>query len=50
MEHGLDPATVIQIKKFINFINKCPKGRPDWLDHFQHFSETGEWPSECKNL
>lgn len=48
MEHGLDPVTVIQIKKFIEFVNKCPKGQPEWLDHFKHFSETGEWPSDCK--
>jgi DtxR family Mn-dependent transcriptional regulator len=49
MEHGLDPVTVIQIKKFVKFVNKCPKGRPEWLDHFKHFSETGKWPSECEN-
>jgi DtxR family Mn-dependent transcriptional regulator len=47
MEHGLDPITVIQIKKFVRFVNKCPKGRPKWLDHFVHFSETEEWPSDC---
>jgi DtxR family transcriptional regulator, Mn-dependent transcriptional regulator len=47
MEHGLDSVTVIQIKKFVKFVNKCPKGRPDWLDHFKHFSETGEWPLDC---
>jgi DtxR family Mn-dependent transcriptional regulator len=48
MEHGLDPVTVIQIKKFVKFVNNCPKGRPDWLDHFKHFSETGEFSQDCK--
>jgi DtxR family transcriptional regulator, Mn-dependent transcriptional regulator len=47
MEHGLDPVTVIQIKKFVKFVNKCPKGRPEWLEHFKIFSETGEWPLDC---
>jgi DtxR family Mn-dependent transcriptional regulator len=49
MEHGLDPVTVIQIKKFVKFIKKCPKGQPQWLDHFKHFSDTGEFPLECKD-
>lgn len=47
MEHGLNPTTVIQIKKFINFINNCPKGRPEWLEHFKQFSKTGEFPDDC---
>jgi len=47
MEHGLDPVTVIQIKKFVNFVNNCPKGKPDWLNHFKQYSETGEFPPEC---
>ena len=49
MEHGLDPVTVIQVKKFVNFVKKCPKGIPDWLNHFKEYSETGEFPQECKN-
>jgi Mn-dependent DtxR family transcriptional regulator len=48
MEHGLDPVTVIQIKKFVNFINNCPKGQPDWLNHFKHFSKTHQFPDKCK--
>lgn len=48
MEHGLDPVTVIQVKKFVNFVNNCPKGKPDWLNHFKIFSETGEFSSECE--
>ena len=49
MEHGLDPVTVIQVKKFVNFVKKCPKGIPDWLNHFKEYSETGEFPQECKD-
>jgi DtxR family transcriptional regulator, Mn-dependent transcriptional regulator len=47
MEHGLDPITVVQIKKFVNFISKCPKGSPEWLKHFKIYSETGDFPDEC---
>ena len=49
MEHGLDPVTVIQVKKFVNFVKNCPKGAPDWLNHFKEYSETGEFPQECNN-
>lgn len=49
MEHGLDAMTVIQIKKFVKFVKNCPKGRPDWLNHFKNYSETGEFPPECKD-
>ena len=47
MEHGLDPVTVIQVKKFVNFVKKCPKGIPEWLEHFKVYSKTGEFPEEC---
>lgn len=48
MEHGLDPITVIQIKKFVKFLTECPKGRPEWLSHFKLFSETGQFPKNCE--
>lgn len=49
MEHGLDPLTVIQIKKFVNFVKKCPKGKPEWLEHFRIYSKTGDFPTECES-
>lgn len=47
MEHGLDPVTVVQIKKFVNFINNSPKHPPKWLNHFKTYSKTGEYPENC---
>jgi len=47
MEHGLNPITIIQLKKFIQFINDCPKGTPQWVEHFKEFSDTGQYPEEC---
>lgn len=49
MEHGLDAVTVIQIKKFIKFVKNCPKDKPEWLENFKHFSNTGEYPFHCEN-
>jgi len=52
MEHNLSPVTIIQLKKFINFIKNCPKNSPLWLEHFRKYSETGEFDcnEECENL
>ena len=52
MEHNLDPITIIQLKKFINFIKNCPKDSPLWLEHFKTYSKTGkfECKEECENL
>ena len=48
MEHNLDPITIIQLKKFINFVKNSPKGMPEWLEHFKIYSKTGRFPDECK--
>ena len=50
VEHNLSLETVTQLKKFVQFIEGCPKGDPDWLDHFKYFSETGELPDECDQI
>ena len=50
MEHNLSPITIIQLKKFINFIKNCPKSSPLWLEHFKKYAETGEFDcqEECE--
>jgi DtxR family Mn-dependent transcriptional regulator len=48
MEHGLNPTTIVQVKKFIQFVKKSPKGRPKWVDHFKEFSKTGDFPEDSK--
>lgn len=48
MEHGLNPITITQLRKFISFVKNCPKGIPQWLEHFKIYSETGEFPVECE--
>ncbi|HDO19317.1 MAG TPA: metal-dependent transcriptional regulator [Thermoplasmatales archaeon] len=48
MEHNLNPITIAQLKKFVDFIRKCPRGEPEWIKHFKIYSETGEFPDECR--
>ena len=48
MEHNLHPITIVQLKKFVSFVEHCPKGLPDWLACFREYSRTGKFPDECK--
>ena len=51
MEHNLDTTTIIQLKKFVSFMKNCqncPKGIPEWIEHFKIYSKTSEFPIECK--
>lgn len=44
MEHELNPVTLEQIQKFVDFVEKSPMINPKWLEHFKIYSETGEFP------
>lgn len=48
MEHNLHPITIVQLKKFISFVEHCPKGLPNWLACFREYSRTGTFPDDCK--
>ncbi|MFW6040533.1 MAG: metal-dependent transcriptional regulator [Thermoplasmatota archaeon] len=47
VEHDLGEETIYQLKKFVFFVENCPKGEPEWIYHFKKYSETGEFPEEC---
>lgn len=48
IEHHLSGKTIEQLEKFLKFIENCPKGVPDWMGHFKHYSKTGKYPEECE--
>ena len=48
IEHYLSKETLERIIKFINFIETCPHGKPDWLDSFYYFVEHRRRPPGCK--
>ena len=48
IEHGLHQETLDKIIKFVNFIEKCPKGFPKWLEHLRYYYSTGNYPEECE--
>ncbi len=42
MEHALSAATSNKLIKFIEFMEKCPEGGPDWLLNLRHYFKTGK--------
>lgn len=50
IEHKLSDETVIQLEKFVKFLEMCPRDEPDWVDHFKEFSRSGEFPGECDEI
>lgn len=47
IEHNLSEVSIDQLNKFINFIEGCPKGGAEWVNHFRYYSKTSEFPPEC---
>jgi len=45
MEHHLDPKTIEQFSKFVEFVKSAPVS-PKWLKHFKEYCEIGKY--ECK--
>ena len=41
IEHHASPQTMKQLNKFVEYVREAPQD-PRWLEHFEHFCETGE--------
>ena len=46
MEHAISQASFSKLAKFVEFVLTCPRGQPDWLRGFAHYSEYGERSEE----
>lgn len=44
VEHSLSEESIVQLNKFIDFVESCPEGEARWLKHFDYFSKHGELP------
>ena len=40
IEHGLSSTTVARLVEFMDFINRCPDGKPEWLEQFHAASRS----------
>jgi len=47
IEHYLSKETLERIVNFINFIETCPQGVPEWLNNFYYFVKHKKRPPEC---
>ena len=47
IEHDLEPETICQLKKFVQFVQSAPD-YPQWLGHFESFCVTGKHPCEIE--
>jgi DtxR family Mn-dependent transcriptional regulator len=41
IEHHVKPGTIEKLNVFVKFVRDAPRNQI-WLEHFKHFSETGE--------
>jgi len=46
MEHFLSPVSLERLNKFLDFVLKCPRGKPEWLEGLAYYFETGERSEE----
>lgn len=49
VEHSLSEESIIQLKKFIDFVGSCPEEEAKWLKHFDYFSQHGKLPPTCRD-
>jgi DtxR family Mn-dependent transcriptional regulator len=50
MEHAVSPTTLERIVDFMEFIESCPRGGSDWLQHFDEYTEHGRIKDKQKCL
>jgi DtxR family Mn-dependent transcriptional regulator len=49
IEHHVTKKTMEKIIKFIQFIESCPEGIPQWLSNFHFYAKHGVRPEDCSN-
>lgn len=47
MEHAVSSETLERIVKFMEFIDSCPRGGSEWLQHFDNYYREGRSDEEC---
>ena len=49
IEHGIHEMTLTRILRFIEFVDKCPVGVPEFLKHLEYYYIHNEYPPECRH-
>ncbi|MBN2187169.1 MAG: metal-dependent transcriptional regulator [Dehalococcoidia bacterium] len=48
IEHVISPLSLERVIKFIEFIEACPLGEPNFPKRYKYYLEHGELPEECE--
>ena len=48
IEHVISPLGLERITRFIDFIEACPLGEPNFPKRYKYYLEHGELPEECE--
>jgi DtxR family Mn-dependent transcriptional regulator len=48
IEHVISPLSLERVIKFIEFIQACPLGEPNFPKRYKYYLEHGELPEECE--
>ena len=49
IEYNADDFFVSRLKSFLDFLEFCPDGAPNWFSGVKNFIENGEIPPNCAN-
>jgi DtxR family transcriptional regulator, Mn-dependent transcriptional regulator len=47
MEHAVSPTTLERMVEFMGFVENCPRGGLDWLEHFNEYRQYGKQREVC---
>jgi len=47
MEHSVSPTTLERMVEFMKFVENCPRGGMDWLEHFNEYRTHGKQREVC---
>lgn len=48
MEHAVDAETLERLVRFVDFMERCPRGGRQWMECFRTFCEKGPTSEECE--
>ncbi len=49
MEHAIPEAILERFVDFVRFVERCPRGGPDWIEHFGRFCDHQNTDDDCEN-
>ena len=48
IEHAAPREIIERLIQFVNFLEACPRGGEEWIEHFKNFCKTGKTRKDCQ--